>query len=46
MTRRAGEPMANPNIIEQIEKVTLRMVMPAIYDFNPAPAERAFTVPL
>ena len=35
MTLRADELTANPDIIEQIEKVTLRMVMPAIYDFNP-----------
>ena len=25
---------ANPDIIEQVEKATLRMVVPAIYDFR------------
>ncbi len=34
MTLQADELTANPDIIEQIEKATLRMVMQAIYDFR------------
>ena len=34
MTLNADTLGANPDIIEQVEKATLRMVVPAIYDFR------------
>ena len=34
MTMRAAELRASPDIIEQVEKATLRMVTQAIYDFR------------